>query len=57
VGTRKRGRPALAPTKSRGLRLPLSTWLVIERRARQLGQPISDYLQIIIEREVIRSHH
>lgn len=51
------GRPARPPTKTLGVRLPLTTVTVIKRRAGKAGIPVSEYLIRVIDHEVLRNHN
>ena len=54
----KRGRPALEPTETITVRLPVSTLDIIKRRAEKAHMAPSVYLaERVIFHEVVRSHH
>lgn len=54
----KRGRPALEPTDTITVRLPVSTLDIIKRRAAKANMGPSIWLaERVIHHEVVRSHH
>ncbi len=51
------GRPIQPETITFGIRLPITVYAVVQRRADRAGMSIGEYIGRVIEHEVVRSHH